>query len=121
MNIPDLVFLTGPFGGGLVLTILSWTVIAVVKRPRWVYILGVTLTAVFVWSFVAYWFLWGKAFDYADADKPVPARIDFASNVSMTLCSLAALALVVLAAAAVLAKRRAGGKLERTATPAHHL
>jgi hypothetical protein len=120
MNIPDLVFLTGPLGG-LVLTVVSCAVIAAVKRPRWVYILGATLTAVFVWSFIAYWFLWGEAFDFADANKPVPARLDVASNVAMTLCGIAALALVVLAAAAVLAKRRPGGKMERIATPAHRL
>ena len=114
MNIPDLVFLTGPLGA-LVLAPLSVTAIAVVKRPRWVLILGAALTAVVALSFTAYWFLWGQAFDYADANAPVPARLDVASNVAMTLCSIASLALVALAAAAVVAKRRPRGRMEPTA------
>jgi len=82
MNIPELVFLTGPIGAPL-LAPLSVTAIAVVKGPRWVFvILGAALTAVVAWSFIAYWFLWGKAFDYADANKLVPARLDLASNVN---------------------------------------
>ena len=120
MNIPDLVLLTGPFGA-LVLAPLSFTVLAVVKRPRWVFILGAALTAVAALSFIAYWFLWGQAFDYADTNKPVPSRLDVASNVAMTLCSLASLALVVLAAAAVVAKRRPRGRMEPTARLAQHL
>ena len=120
MNIPDLTFLTGPFGA-LVLAPLSLTAIAVVKRPRWMFILGAALTAVVALSFIAYWFLWGQAFDYADANKPVPARLDVASNVAMTLCSIASLALVVLAATAVVAKRRPRGRMEPTATSAQHL
>jgi len=121
MSIPDLVFLTGPFGA-LVLAPLSVTAIAVVKGPRWVFIiLGAALTAVAALSFIAYWFLWGQAFDYADTNKPVPARLDLASNVAMTLCSIASLALVVLAATAVVAKRRLRGRMEPTATLAQHL
>ena len=121
MNIPDLVFMTGPIGAP-VLAPLSVRAIALVKGPRWVFIiLGAALTAVVAFSFIAYWFLWGKAFDYADANKPVPARLDLASNVAMTLCSIATLALVVLAATAVVAKRRARGRVEPAATLAQHL
>ena len=120
MNSPDLVFLTGPVGA-LVLAPLSFTAIAVVKRPGWVFILGAALTAVVAWSFVAYWFLWGQAFDYADTNKPVPARLDAASNVAMTLCSIASLALVVLAATAVVTKLRPRARIEPTATLAQHL
>lgn len=120
MNIPDLVFLTGPFGG-LVLALLSVTAIAVVKRPRWVFILGAALTAVFALSFIAYWFLWVQAFDYADLNKPVPAVLDIASNVAMTMCSIASLALVVLAVAAVVAARLPGGRMKPTTTLDAHL
>lgn len=121
MSIPDLVFLTGPFSA-LLLVPLSVTAIAVVKGPRWVFIiLGAALTTLVAWSFIVYWFLWGQAFDYADANKPVPARLDLASNVAMTLCSIATLALVVLAATAVVAKRRARGRVEPAATLAQHL
>ena len=121
MNIQDVVFLTGPIVAP-VLVPLSVTAIAVVKGPRWVFvILGAALTAVVGSSFIAYWFLWGKAFDYADANKPVPARLDLASNVAMTLCSIATLALVVLAATAVVEKRRARGRVEPAATLAQHL
>lgn len=121
MNIQDVVFLTGPIGAP-VLVPLCVTAIAVVKGPRWVFvILGAALTAVVGSSFIAYWLLWGKAFDYADANKPVPARLDLATNVAMTLCSIATLALVVLAATAVVAKRRARGRVEPAATLAQHL
>lgn len=121
MNIQDLVFLTGPIGAP-VLVPLSVAAIAVVKGPRWAFIiLGAALTAVVGLSFIAYWFLWGQAFDYADANKPVPARLDLASNVTMTLCGIASLALVVLAAAAVVAKLRArGSRVEPAATLAQH-
>jgi hypothetical protein len=111
VNVPDLIFLTGPFGA-LILAPLSLTAIVVVKRPRWMFILGAALTAVAALSFISYWFLWGQAFDYADANKPVPTRLDVASNVAMTLCSIASLALVGLAVA-VIAKRRPAARWSR--------
>lgn len=121
MNIPDLVFLTGPIGAP-VLASLSVAAIAVVRGPRLVFIvLGAALTAVVALSFIAYWFFWGPAFDYADANRPVPTRLDLASNLMMTLSSIASLALVVLAAAAVIAKLRARRRVEPTATLAEHL
>ena len=121
VNIPDLVFLTGPIGAP-VLALLSVTAIAVVRGPRRVFIvLGAALAGVAALSFIAYWILWGPAFDYADANRPVPARLDLASNLMMTLSSIASLALVVLAAAAVVAKLRARGRVDRTATLAEYL
>ena len=55
---------------------------------------------------MTYWFLWGKAFDAADALRPVPARVEQALNVAMSMCALAAVSVGVLGAVAVAASRR---------------
>ena len=44
-------------------------------------------------TWVTYWFMWGKAFSYADANRPVPVAIDTVSNVSMVLCAVGGVAL----------------------------
>ncbi len=106
--VEGLLFFTGPFYGGPVLAVVATAVITSYKaRPRWTTLaMGATLM-LFAVSFVAYWYLWGKAFDALDAMRPVPAGVDVAQNVAMAVCSLSALALVALAVATVAVTRRA--------------
>ena len=90
--VADVTFLAGPIGA-VVHVPLALTLLAIAKRPRWALWLGGTLSAVVALTWMTYWFLWGKAFNYADANRPVPVTIDTASNVSMVLCAISGVAL----------------------------
>ena len=76
-RVGDVIFLVGPIGA-VVLVPLALTLLAIAKRPRWALWLGGTLCAVVALTWVTYWFIWGKAFTYADANRPVHVAIDTA-------------------------------------------
>ena len=101
----DLAFLLGPFAGPLLATIACVAVVAT-RQPVRLVVAASAMTFVVMASFVTYWFLWGKAFDAADALRPVPARVEQALNVAMSMCALAAVSVAVLGAVAVAASRR---------------
>lgn len=62
-------------------------------------------------AFVAYWYAWGKAFDYADTYRPVPPPIDRASNIAIAVGFVATMmvaALVALRLVVAWNRRRSG-------------
>ncbi|TDD33191.1 hypothetical protein E1288_45725 [Saccharopolyspora elongata] len=65
------------------------------------------LTLVVAASFVGFWFLWGQAFDYADMNQPVPARLETGKYVTTTMAAVGILGLIVTAFTALLLPRRA--------------
>ena len=72
--VSDLAFLLGPFAGPLLATIACVAVVAT-RQPVRLVVAASAMTFVVMASFVTYWFLWGKAFDAADALRPVPVHV----------------------------------------------
>ncbi|MEQ4210406.1 hypothetical protein [Actinopolymorpha sp. B9G3] len=96
MSMLDVCFMIGPLGAP-VMTTLAMTVLVVRHRRRAVR-LGAPLAVLVALSWVGYWYLWGKAFEYADAFKPVPPPVDTARTTLAVICALASVALVTAAA-----------------------
>ncbi len=86
MYLADIVFLAGPVGAVAVVPAVV-ALLAVARRPRWAVWLTASLSAGVGLTWLSYWVLWGKAFDYADAFQPVPAPLEAALNTTMTLCA----------------------------------
>jgi hypothetical protein len=63
--------------------------------------------ALVVSSWAGFWYLWGRAFEYADTNRPVPTAVDTASNAFAVICALACIALVATAATTFRIGRRA--------------
>ena len=82
----DIVFLVGPVGAVAVVPAVV-ALLAVVRRPRWAVWLTASLSVGVGVAWLSYWVLWGKAFDYADAFRPVPAPLEDALNTTMALCA----------------------------------
>ena len=101
MSLADPVFLIGPLGAVVVVPV-AMAVLAVRRQPRWAVWLGIGLALIVAASWLGYWFLWGRGFDYADAYQPVPAAVDTGLSVTMTLAAVGTAALIVLAATALL-------------------
>ncbi len=95
----DAAFLLGPIGAMAAVPTAA-VLIAVLRRPRWWVWFGGCLTVGVSLAWLAYWYYWGKAFDYADAYQPVPASIEASKTAAMALC---AVCVVMLAAGAVVA------------------
>jgi hypothetical protein len=98
-------FLVGPVSA-LLMVPLAMAVIAVLRRPRWAIFATVALATGVGVTWLAYWVLWWKAFDYLDAGRPVPSPIDVASNIAMAFCAgsvllLGATAVVTIVAGSV--------------------
>ena len=83
--IGDFVFVVGMFAGPL-LVLSTCVLLRVTCQPRWVFISAVALSGVMALAWVTYWYLWGRAFDYADTYRPVPLALDRASNVAIAAC-----------------------------------
>lgn len=84
-TIGDFAFVVGMFAGPA-LVLSTCVLLRVTVQRRWVLITAVALSAVMALSWVTYWYLWGKAFDYADTYRPVPLALDRASNVAIAVC-----------------------------------
>jgi hypothetical protein len=58
-----------------------------IRKPRivWASTMGGVLGLLMVASFVGFWIAWGRGFDYADANRPVPLSIDRAMNACFVL------------------------------------
>jgi len=95
--IGDFVFVVGVFAGPL-LVLSTCVLLRVTRQPRWVLISAVALSAVMALAWVAYWYLWGKAFDYADTYRPVPPALDWASNVAIAACFMSSALVAALGA-----------------------
>lgn len=106
----DLVFALGVLVGPLVALCIC-VLLAVARQPRRVVTVAMALTAALAVSWVTYWYLWGKAFDYADSYRPVPLALDRASTLLTALCFLLSLLVSGLGAsrlAVARAERRLG-------------
>jgi hypothetical protein len=90
----------------VVLVSLAMSVLAVCRQPRWAVWLGICLALIVSAGWLGYWFLWGRAFDSADAFQPVPATVNTGLGVTMTVAAVGTAALTVLAAIALVAPRR---------------
>lgn len=93
--IGDLAFVAAiSMGPALVLTTL--VLLLVTQQPRWVSATIIACGVVGATALVFYWCLWGTAFDYADANRSVPAGTDQASQVALAACVLSSLVVVAL-------------------------
>ena len=61
--------------------------IAVLRDPRWWVWLGTLLALGEIIAWLVFWYFWGKAFDYADANQPVPQSIRAAEDAAVALCA----------------------------------
>ena len=95
--IGDFVFIVGVFAGPL-LVLSTCVLLRATRQPPWVFITAVALSAVMALAWVTYWYLWGKAFDYADTYRPVPPALDRASNVAIAACFMASMFVAALGA-----------------------
>src|SRR5690348_3333189 len=93
----DLGFASGVLVGPLVALCIC-VLLAAARQPRRVVTVAMALTAALAISWVAYWYLWGKAFDYADNYQPVPLGLDRASTLLIVVCVLLSLLVSALGA-----------------------
>ena len=109
-TIADLPFVVGALVGPP-LALVTCVLVMGARQPRWVLATTVALSAVAAMAFVAYWYAWGKAFDYADTYRPVPPPIDRASNIAIAVGFVATMmvaALVALRLVVAWNRRRSG-------------
>ena len=67
-------------------------------------------SAVTALAWVIYWYLWSKAFDYADTYRPVPLALDRASKIAIAACFMASVLVAALAASRLVAAWNNRGK-----------
>ena len=96
-TIADLPFVVGVLVGPP-LALVTCVLVMGARQPRWVLATTVALSAVAAMAFVAYWYAWGKAFDYADTYRPVPPPIDRASNIAIAVGFVATMMVAALVA-----------------------
>ena len=96
-TIADFVFAVGIFAGPP-LVLSTCVLLLVTRQPRWVLVTAVALSAVMAIAWVTYWYLWGKAFDYADTYRPVPLALDRASNIAIAVCFTSSVLVATLGA-----------------------
>ncbi len=101
-TIGDFVFVVGIFAGPP-LVLITCVLLRVTRQPRWVYATAVALSAITVLAWGAYWYLWGKAFDYADTYRPVPLALDRASNITIAACFISSVLVAALGASRLVA------------------
>ena len=68
------------------------------------------LSAVLAVMWVTYWYLWGKAFEYADSHRSVPPALDRASTLLVALCFVLSLMVSALGASRLAIARTLGDK-----------
>jgi hypothetical protein len=104
MSLADIAFLLGPLGA-LVVVPLAVAVLGVRRHPMWaVWLSGALALAVAV-SWLGYWFLWGKAFNYANALQQGPERLNTALGVTMTVAAVGSVGLALTAVTALVHPR----------------
>lgn len=94
-------------GGVPALLALGAAGILVTPRPRWVSALALVLASVMTAAFAVFWVVWGRAFEYADTDRPVPASLDLERDIA-TIVFATAYVLFLLTSIAALIKHRRG-------------
>lgn len=96
-TIGDVVFVVGIFVGPP-LVVSTCVVLRASRQPRWVFATALALSAVTAIAWVAYWYLWGRAFDYADTYRNVPPALDRASNIAIVVCFISSVMVAALGA-----------------------
>ncbi|HET8982141.1 MAG TPA: hypothetical protein VFN47_05610 [Pedococcus sp.] len=94
-------------GGAPALLALGAVGILVTPHPRWVSALALVFASVMIVAFAVFWVVWGRAFEYADTYRPVPASLDLAGDIAAIVFA-AAYVLFLLTAIAALIKRKRG-------------
>jgi hypothetical protein len=94
-TIRDFAFVVGVFMGPLVALGIC-LLLVVARQPRRVVTVAVALSAVLAVTWVTYWYLWGKALEYADSYRSVPLALDRASTLLIALCFLLSLMISAL-------------------------
>lgn len=99
MPLAELAFLIGPLSGMILGPIALITVViqALRKHLAWALWTGVTLMFVLVVCTEIYWTVWGRAFNYADSGRAVPARLELASSLTMSAAAFACVCLLISA------------------------
>ncbi|WP_155992777.1 hypothetical protein [Nocardioides sp. URHA0020] len=94
--IGDLVYLATVFASPAVVIAASLPLL-VTRQPRWVTATTVGLTFTAATSFIIYWYLWGRAFEYEDTNyKPAPPALDTALSIAIGVCQASTLTLIAL-------------------------
>lgn len=101
MTVDDAAFLVGPLGA-LVLMPLAVMTLAF-RRPRWGAWVGAPLLVAVVYSWLAYWLYWGRAFDFADGNHQVPDSLE-AQKLFWSAATAAFMVALALAAGVSLAR-----------------
>ncbi|MES2094188.1 MAG: hypothetical protein V4531_10300 [Actinomycetota bacterium] len=82
---------------GFIGVVVAAAVVLARGTSRWAYVWAAAITgALWLAATVAYWALWSAAFDFADANKAVPASIQSASNTALIAGVVAFVALIVI-------------------------
>jgi len=102
----DLAFVVALFVGPPV-ALITCLLLRGAGQPRWVFAAAAALSAVMVLAWVAYWYLWGKAFEYADTNRPVPPALDRGSDLAIAVCCTASVMVAALGASRLVAASRA--------------
>jgi hypothetical protein len=84
---------------------VTCVLLVTMQTSRWVSTTALTLTVVAALSFVAYWYLWGEAFNYADSNRAVPWTLDAVSNLAMVVGVVAGVAVLALGVARLVTAR----------------
>lgn len=100
MSLADVAFLLGPLGAVVVVP-LAGAVLATRRRPRLAVWFGTVLALMAAASWLAYWVLWGWAFDYADTFQSVPQGLEIGLVLSMATAAIGSIGVAVTAATAI--------------------
>jgi len=107
MDVGALAMLVGPVGL-LVVGPLAWAALVMLWPPARVLRTAAGVTGVGAAALLTYWYLWGRAFDAADALRAVPPWVAAGSQVAAVVCALACLLLVALVPIVAVAEGRRG-------------
>ncbi len=97
-------------GGAPALLVLGAIGILVIPRPRWVTALALVLASVMAVAFAVFWVVWGRAFEYSDTYRPVPASLDLAGDIAAIVFATSYVLFLLTAIAAWIRHRRGKGR-----------
>ena len=99
MPLAEIGFLIGPLFGMILgpIALITIVILALRKHLAWALWAGVTLMFVLVVSTAVYWAVWGRAFNYADSGRAVPARLEIASSVTTSAAAFACVCMLISA------------------------